>query len=427
MAQFDRHTDNFVVHYIQGKYWTQTEDLELKRLVRQGKSLGEIAIKLMKKKFSVIMRLRVLSNLEKEYDEDLLPEKSVSQVYSMQQIYKERMQKWSDTDEMRLKSMYCNGANILELTKEFHRSPRGILMHLQEVFTQKDYIELFNKAAFCLGKTRIIHADIPKGDGKDENSAQKRDNDKVERRSYDEIREVVPSKNGKVTLLTKGNSEEYTVYLTQINGCSIKLEKNAITELIDKLNSAKYRMNSMEEIPAVNSDDKNKEIVSNRHGQRWDEEEIDRLKGYYNDGKGIIEIATLMGRSIVSIAYKLDSLGVVIEDDRYTIGGIKERTIVIKDEKLFDTIDNEFIDDVDISHDETETPDDEVEDDLVYLDKSKPLRERIIIYLEDCGCAMAKEIAEELEVSRSIINHMLYSEISDMVEKDDDNYWMLKG
>lgn len=139
--------------------WTPEETESLKSLIKEKRSLSEIARTLNKKDFAVIMRTRFISGFENKNTKGTKPKNFYDDTASMQEVYTERMQRWSDNDNILLKRMYKDGENIYTLAKYFHRSPKGVLMHLQEIFSAKEMIELFNTAAKLVGmkKNSVTH------------------------------------------------------------------------------------------------------------------------------------------------------------------------------------------------------------------------------------------------------------------------------
>lgn len=157
MAQFES-KEHFERRVKQFKRWSPEEDIVLKDLIKQGKLLKEIADILGKSMFAVIMRTRHISGFENLNAKGSMPDNYYDETASLQDVYTERMQKWSDIDNERLKLLYSQGENIYNLAHFFHRSPLGVLMHLQELYiSPKELTGLFNHAKQFVGKKRIIN------------------------------------------------------------------------------------------------------------------------------------------------------------------------------------------------------------------------------------------------------------------------------
>lgn len=160
MALFEN-KDNIESKVKQMREWTTEETEVLKSMIKEKRPLGEIAKALNKKDFAVIMRTRYISGFEDRNAKGTKPKNFYDDTASVQDKYPERMQRWSDDDNVTLKRLYIGGDNIFTLAHHFHRTPKGVLMHLQEIFTAKEKVELFNSAAQLVGMKRVIRADQP--------------------------------------------------------------------------------------------------------------------------------------------------------------------------------------------------------------------------------------------------------------------------
>lgn len=137
--------------------WSKEETEKLKALAKSELSLHEVAKQLNKSKFAVLMRIRDISGLEVRDSKPISDNSVIIANESYEKLYKERMQRWSDDDNKRLKSKYANGENIYQLSRFFNRSPLGVLMHLQDIITNQELNEMFEFTRKLVGRTRIQH------------------------------------------------------------------------------------------------------------------------------------------------------------------------------------------------------------------------------------------------------------------------------
>lgn len=157
MALFESNA-HFERNINQATNWTSEEDAQLKALIKEGKTLHFIAKEMKRKPFAIIMHIRYMTGFESHDTKGTKPEKLKDQTATLQEVYTERMQKWSDDDNVRLAQKYENGENIYQLSAYFHRSLSGILMHLQELYKSKKSLEsLFDRTKVYVGRTRIIN------------------------------------------------------------------------------------------------------------------------------------------------------------------------------------------------------------------------------------------------------------------------------
>lgn len=156
MAYFDN--IKFEKTIKQARHWTDEQDAKLKELCRTDASVFEVARTLDKHPFAIILRIRHLSGYESNNAKGTKPKNFYDQNVSLQEVYTERMQKWSDSDNAILKDKFHNGENIFTLAAHFHRSPLAILMHLQELYREKrDMSEIYKYTKQFMGRTRIVY------------------------------------------------------------------------------------------------------------------------------------------------------------------------------------------------------------------------------------------------------------------------------
>ena len=156
MAYFEN--KQFMKTVKQARLWTDEQDAQLKQLCKTDESVFEVARTLDKHPFAVILRMRFLSGYESRNAKGTKPKDFYDQNVSLQGLYPERMQKWSDSDNAILRNKFHNGENLFTLAAHFRRSPLAILMHLQELYHDKrDMSELYKYTKQFMGRTRIVY------------------------------------------------------------------------------------------------------------------------------------------------------------------------------------------------------------------------------------------------------------------------------
>lgn len=132
--------------------WRPDQDNHLKALIKEGKSLYDIAKALRKKPFAIIMRMRYISGYEKE-----------DSIWTMSGNYKDSVHeemgfKWTDEDNLTFLNKYKNGENLSNLSKFYHRTFRAVLLHIQELYdSPREMEDLFNFTKQFVGRKRIVN------------------------------------------------------------------------------------------------------------------------------------------------------------------------------------------------------------------------------------------------------------------------------
>lgn len=160
MARFESR-DHYERRVKQLFQWSTEEDIQLKKLLKEGKVLKDIGDILDRSMFAIVARTRYISGFENSSVKGSKPKNLYDENYSLQEVYTERMQRWSNLDNEKLKMLYSQGENIYNLAYEFNRTPRGVLMHLQDLYeSPKELAVLFEYAKQFVGRKRIINSSV---------------------------------------------------------------------------------------------------------------------------------------------------------------------------------------------------------------------------------------------------------------------------
>ena len=138
--------------------WKKEIDDKLLQLVLNGDSLRSICEELKCYPMEVIIRLRQLSSWEIPYKNNRVSDMWRNQDYSLNDIYKERGQRWTNKDiAIARMEFQHNRLGLDDIGERLNRSAKSVLYKLDEIF---DSIaaknELFEEAKIPLNKIRIV-------------------------------------------------------------------------------------------------------------------------------------------------------------------------------------------------------------------------------------------------------------------------------